>query len=106
MPRVTADRLRLILDAARSIEMDMFRPESDACCVMPESAAGFVEPLCAAYHKRALPLISQALDAGTRKVADSLPRRSVRYIHMPGDPIFQNINTPEEWAELRRALEP
>jgi len=89
MPRVNAGSLGKILDAARA------HPE--AGCVLPESAAGRAEPLCAAYHRRALPHISAALDRGIRKVTEALPRDLVVYISMTNDEIFQNINTPEEW---------
>jgi molybdopterin-guanine dinucleotide biosynthesis protein A len=89
MPLMNSGTLRHILDEA------LAHPE--AGCVLPESAAGHLEPLCAAYHKRLLPAISEALDAGTRKVTAALPVSSIHYIRMAADPIFQNINTPEEW---------
>jgi molybdopterin-guanine dinucleotide biosynthesis protein A len=93
MPRITPSALSRILDETQA------RP--DAGCILPESADGHLEPLCAAYHKRLLPVISEALDAGTRKVTDALPRSLVYYMRMTNDPIFQNINTPEEWGQLR-----
>jgi molybdopterin-guanine dinucleotide biosynthesis protein A len=97
MPGVTAATLRLIVDTA------VLHP--DAGCVLPESSDGFVEPLCAAYHKRLLPGISVALDAGKRKVTSALPASAIHHMRMTGDPIFQNINTPEEWGELQRSLD-
>jgi molybdopterin-guanine dinucleotide biosynthesis protein A len=97
MPRLNSGTLRAILAEALA--------NADAGCVMPESATGRVEPLCAAYHKRSLSAMTAALDAGRRKVTSALPGRSIHYIRMIDDPIFQNVNTPEEWGEARRALE-
>jgi molybdopterin-guanine dinucleotide biosynthesis protein A len=91
MPRVTPFLLRRILAEADA--------HPDAGCVLPVSAGGLVEPLCAAYHKRILPAVSQALAAGTRKVTDALPRESIHYLRMPDDLAFQNINTPDEWRQ-------
>jgi molybdopterin-guanine dinucleotide biosynthesis protein A len=93
MPRLDAVTLRRIIDEARANPF--------AGCVLPESAAGRVEPLCAMYHKRSLPAIVDSLNSGIRKVADAIPSRLIHLIRMTDDPIFQNINTPEEWGELR-----
>lgn len=93
MPRVTPVLLRRILDEAEV--------HADAGCILPESAGGFVEPLCAMYRKRVLPAISQALAAGIRKITDALSQETVHYLRM-SDEGFQNINTPDEW---RRASE-
>jgi len=88
MPGVTPVLLRRIIQAANE------HPE--AGCILPESAAGFVEPLCAMYSTRVLPAISAALAAGIRKVTDGLPGESIHYLRM-SDEGFQNINTPDEW---------
>jgi molybdopterin-guanine dinucleotide biosynthesis protein A len=97
MPAITAVTLQLILAAAAA------HPE--AGCVIPESRQGFLEPLCAAYHRRLLPALSAALDAGTRKVTSGLPEDAIHRLRMTSDPIFQNINTPEEWGALRQSLD-
>jgi len=97
MPRLADGGLRRILQEAWV--------NADAGCVIPESGDGQAEPLCAAYHRRMLPVVRAALDAGTRKVTDALPAGLVRYIRMTDDPIFQNVNTPEEWGAVRRDLE-
>ena len=97
MPRVVPGALRRILDVALSPDF----PETCAC-VLPESQHGKVEPLCAAYHRRLLPVIGKALDDGLRKVTQALPVDLIHYIRMTSEPIFQNINTPEDW---RAALE-
>jgi len=93
MPRVTSVLLGRILAEAEA---------HSASCILPQGDGGLVEPLCAAYHKSMLPLVSQALSRGIRKVTDALPRESIHYLRI-ADPGFQNINTPDEW---RRATEP
>jgi len=98
MPRVLPGALRRILDVALSPDL----PES-CSCVLPESHDGHVEPLCAAYHRRLLSIVGKALDDGLRKVTQALPVDSIHYIRMTNEPIFQNINTPEDWqAALER----
>ena len=94
LPGVHAAPLRRILDEALA--------HPDAACVLPQSDDGFPEPLCAAYNKRILSVISSALDAGVRKVTSALPSDQVHYLRMAGDPMFHNVNTPEEW---RKALD-
>lgn len=75
-------------------------------CVLPENEGGRPEPLCAAYRREILPAISSALNAGIRKVTEALKDCRVDYLRMKGDPVFQNINTPDEWREYRLALKP
>jgi len=91
MPRVTPLLLRRILDAAEA--------NPGAGCILPESAQGCVEPLCAAYHKSMLPSISLALATGVRKVTAALPLESITYLSLTDDSAFQNINTPDDWRE-------
>jgi len=97
MPRLVPGALRRILEVA----LDSDLPKS-AACVLPESRDGRAEPLCAAYHRSMLPIIGKALDGGVRKVTQALPVDLIHYIRMTNEPIFQNINTPEDW---RTALE-
>ena len=89
MPRVTRPALIRILDEAAR------HPE--AACVLPVSGEDRVEPLCAAYHKRCLFMVSDALSKGIHKVTRAFPSDLVHYIRMTDDPAFQNVNTPEEW---------
>lgn len=89
MPALLPATIRQILDAALAAP--------DAAVVMPESAAGRLEPLCAAWHVRALPFIQHALDRGSRKVTGAVPKELVRTIHLNDAGAFQNVNTPEQW---------
>jgi molybdopterin-guanine dinucleotide biosynthesis protein A len=90
MPRLDRSILHQILDQAAA------HPE--ALAVLPESAEGRVEPLCAAYHRNALPFVRDALDAGIRKVTSAFPKDRLCCIRIPSNEAFQNLNTPEEWS--------
>jgi molybdopterin-guanine dinucleotide biosynthesis protein A len=91
MPHVGSATLRQILDEASA--------QTEASCVMPESVDGHVQPLCAAYHKRALEAITEALEIGTRRITGSLHGLEVHYLRL-WDPI-ENVNTPEDLARAR-----
>jgi molybdopterin-guanine dinucleotide biosynthesis protein A len=91
MPHLTSDMLAKILAEGLAY------PE--AGCVLPESGNGYIQPLCAAYHKRVLPVISKALDAGIRKVEDALHGLPLHYIRISHG--FKNINTPAEFDHAR-----
>jgi molybdopterin-guanine dinucleotide biosynthesis protein A len=92
MPGITVPVLRRIFEEADA------RPA--AGCILPVSANGRLEPLCAAYHKRILPAISSALASGNRKITSALPPESIHYLHALDAGVFQNVNTPDEWRRL------
>ena len=92
MPSLTAGPLRSLLDAAIDLEADI---------LIPENPQGGLEPLCAVYRKQALGRLDAAFRSGTRKVAEAaagVPR--LRRIPFPASQVslFQNVNTPDEWA--------
>jgi molybdopterin-guanine dinucleotide biosynthesis protein A len=93
MPGVTGAALRRILEEAQG--------HAEVGCVLPASGE-FVEPLCAVYSKRMLSVVSAALDAGIRKVTGAFPKGEIHYLRMSDDPVFHNVNTPEDW---RKALD-
>ena len=76
---------------------------------VPETSTG-LEPLCAAYSLRCLPLIEKAIDAGELRVSalvDQLPvvrRIGPTELREAGDPerLFFNVNTAEELAAAER----
>ena len=75
---------------------------TDGDCVMPRHDDGKVEPLCAVYQRRCLPVIREALEAGIRKVTDALrlledQGLAIRYIRVSSSAAFANLNTPEDW---------
>jgi molybdopterin-guanine dinucleotide biosynthesis protein A len=70
--------------------------EENADCALPQYAGGRVEPLCAVYHRRCHAVIRAALEAGIRKVTDSLRPLAIRYVRVASEAPFANLNTPEE----------
>jgi len=75
--------------------------------VLPMSDHGH-EPLHALYSKGCLPAMEACLEKGVRRIVSILPQLNVRRIHAaevagfdPGYESFSNINTPEEYYELR-----
>jgi molybdopterin-guanine dinucleotide biosynthesis protein A len=89
MPEVSMDFLSLLITRAEASEADAF---------IPAGPSGRPEPLCAVYHRRALPAFEAALARGVRKVMEAvecLPAVSREVIQVS---CFQNVNTPEEWA--------
>jgi molybdopterin-guanine dinucleotide biosynthesis protein A len=81
-----------------------FPPDEDA--VVPWLAAG-PEPLCALYHKQALPVIEAALQAGERKIGRALRNLKVRRIGeaeilsvLPDLSSFHNINRRQDLEQI------
>jgi molybdopterin-guanine dinucleotide biosynthesis protein A len=87
MPALTADFLCRLLAAAR---------QSPSLCLVPETASG-LHPLCAVYHRRALPAVRSAIDHKRFKMHDLL--KSLAAVSWPvADPLpLCNVNTPLEW---------
>jgi molybdopterin-guanine dinucleotide biosynthesis protein A len=78
----------------------------DVCAVVPRHGGG-IHPLCAAYDREVLPLISAALDEGVRAVHEFLEGMDeVEYVGEElrrfGDPdlLLMNVNSP---GDLERA---
>lgn len=77
--------------------------------VLPRSANGY-EPLHALYREGCLPVMEACLEKGERKIISILPHLRVREIAAsevagfdPSFDSFSNINTPEEYYELRNS---
>jgi molybdopterin-guanine dinucleotide biosynthesis protein A len=87
MPDVTSDFLRKVLNRAES---------GGADAVLPAGPSGLPEPLCAAYRRRSLDAIEDALERGIRKVTDGLAGLSVDIWHVPDARYFHNLNSPED----------
>lgn len=69
-----------------------------AACLAPAGPSGLFDPLCAVYHRRALPLVRQALHAGTRKLSAVLDLLGAAAFPIPA--ALGNANTPQQWEEL------
>jgi molybdopterin-guanine dinucleotide biosynthesis protein A len=94
MPDLEADFLRQLLDAADSCGAD---------ALVPAGPSGRLEPLCAAYHRKALGGLEAAFARGVRKIATALQEvRTVTWQVSEELSCFQNVNTPEEWAPYER----
>jgi|SRR5215471_7916530 len=89
MPNAEAAFLRRLLESAR---------ESGADALLPCGPAGLPEPLCAVYHRRARPAIAAQFAAGVRKVTAALEGLHVVALEVTDDAMFQNLNTPQDWA--------
>jgi molybdopterin-guanine dinucleotide biosynthesis protein A len=89
MPQLDPELLRGLLKTAA---------ESGADALLPVSPEGRPEPLCALYHRRCLEPLEAAFAAGIRKVTAAI--ETVRTVRLPVAEVslFQNVNTPEEWA--------
>lgn len=92
MPRVSAEFLRHLLEAAEL---------SGADALAPAGPSGRPEPLSAVYHRRCAAALSRALDAGVRKVTGAIAGLDVRIWPVQNAAWFENLNTPEEWASYR-----
>jgi len=92
MPRLTASYLARLLDAACDAEADI---------LLPVGPSGRLEVLCGVYRKRAWGALNRAFAAGIRKVSDAAKGvdklRKIPF-EVSEVSIFQNVNTPEEWA--------
>jgi molybdenum cofactor guanylyltransferase len=89
MPQLDPEALRGLLKTAA---------ESGADALLPVGPEGRPEPLRALYHRRCLEPFGAALAGGVRKVTAALESvRTVR-LQMADASLFQNVNTPEEWA--------
>ncbi len=96
MPFVSPQLIRSICEQAELADL-----------ILPVSSSGH-EPLHALYHKSCLPAMEQVLDAGRKRILSffdqvrvaEIPARELRQID-PQERSFRNINTPEEYFQLR-----
>lgn len=102
LPFLDTGFLRVLLERA---VMD-----SEADAVVPKTADGW-QPLCAAYHRRCLPILEIFLASDNPKVARTFEYLNVR-IMAPDElekfafpaRLFENMNTPEDYREAGRLL--
>ena len=84
-------------------------PEADA--IVPRIGERW-EPLCAAYHRRALPAFERVLageDFRIARVFEALRVRAVTEQELTqfafNERMFKNMNSPEEYEDAKRTLE-
>jgi molybdopterin-guanine dinucleotide biosynthesis protein A len=63
---------------------------------------GAAEPLCAVYHRSALPAAESALGANRLRLRDLLAELAVECWEPPSRQIALNVNTPEQWERMTR----
>jgi molybdopterin-guanine dinucleotide biosynthesis protein A len=94
MPDVSAEFLERLFEMAE-------REGDGRDCLAPKQTAGYAEPLCAMYHRRALPQLRAALDANRLKLQEVI--RDLDVLFWPAEPgRFRNVNTPEDWVAHER----
>jgi molybdenum cofactor guanylyltransferase len=91
MPDISADALRSVLDQA---------DQTGALCVAAQDITGRIQPLCAAYHRRSLPIIRRSLDEGRLKLMSVLEDLQAEYV--PVQTKLVNVNTPEDWLHWQQ----
>jgi molybdopterin-guanine dinucleotide biosynthesis protein A len=89
LPALTPDLLRSLLEAGQGSTADV------AAATAPGRRP---EPLCAAWHTRALPAVQQALARGQRKVQDLFSELQVLHHPIDSESLTRNVNAPEDFA--------
>jgi len=90
MPGLSTGFLTYLLDEAE---------QADADAMLPVGPSARPEPLCAVYHRRALGGLEAAFGAGQRKITAALAGIHAQRLPVGEVAVFQNVNTPEEWAD-------
>ena len=92
MPALNAELLRKLLESAESAGKD---------CLVPSSARG-IEPLCAVYHARILPVVESALNRKLLRMQDFVRQLDHEIWPVEDAGLVRNVNTPEEFAAETR----
>lgn len=97
MPFLNSELLQAFAGWAESVDVAILR------------RGEYVEPLHGAYRRTCIPAIEDVIRRGERRIISFFPQVEVRYITAEEarrfDPqlrSFRNVNTPEEWATVRR----
>ena len=102
LPYLEARFLEFLLEQAAA------SPEADA--IIPQTRDNW-QPLCAAYHRRCLPVFERVLAEANPKIARAFSRVCVRAITALelerfafSERMFKNMNTPEDYREAQSLL--
>ena len=91
MPDLDAPFLIGLLDQAFGLR--------DPCdCVAPLGPAG-LEPLCAVYHRDAMPKLRAALDRKILKMRTVIASLETHLVAVADPRRFRNVNTPGDWTD-------
>ncbi len=94
MPFVTREVAAMAVAAARMCDAAV--PRID----------GRPEPVCAAYRRSALPVITASLDAGNRRAADVLAGLEVTWLEDVSSEVVRSLNTPDDYLRFRTEVGP
>ena len=96
MPAITRDILAGLLRraAVTPVAID---------CIVAAGPDGDAEPLCAAYHRRCLPVVARAIRDNRLKMKNLLVEFSTEMLSVDASALA-NVNTPAEWAEFEAKL--
>ncbi len=88
MPRITPELL------AGAIQRTA---DSRADCIVPLSAGGRQEPLCAMWRRSCLGAVRESLNLTRNAIKKLLPGLDVEFWQPSGEGWSENLNTPEDW---------
>ncbi len=98
LPFLTGEFLRLLEESFGETE-----------AVVPLDAKGHPQPLCALYAVACLPVVTDLIEHGERRMGRVLERLTVRFLafseiaHLPGaEDFFWDLDTPEDYRRARR----
>jgi molybdopterin-guanine dinucleotide biosynthesis protein A len=89
MPEVSAAFLGELLAKAMLSRSDV---------LLPCGPDGLPQPLCAVYHRRAQATLEDHFSRGERRVTAALDGLQVESVSVAELSLFQNVNTPQDWA--------
>jgi molybdopterin-guanine dinucleotide biosynthesis protein A len=92
MPDIQSSDLKRLLKVAA---------ETSALCTVAVDTEGRRHPLCALYHRNALPFVRAALDARRLRLLDLVEELKAVDVHIHS--ALSNLNTPELWAAWQAA---
>lgn len=92
MPGLEKGTLSALLDEAAHA--------AGAHAVIPVSAGGRHEPLCALYRPQALEIVRKQLETGRFKLLDTIALLPSCEVHLDCPHHFLNVNRPEDWEAL------
>ena len=95
MPDVSTELLREMLGAAADSNA-----ASDAACLVAQTADGW-HPLCAVYHRKALPAVEAAINRKSFKMHDLIETLDALPWPVREALLVRNVNTPAEWEAAR-----
>jgi len=100
LPFVTSDLFKRLLSIS-----------GNQCATVPFGADGNLEPLCAIYCRKALPVVTNLIAEGKRKVSLLFDRVSTRFVRfdelvdLKGSQLFfENVNTHEDYLRAAQKL--